>query len=171
MMPKKDQRRFWVVATCVALALVWTVGCTALKSKDSADTASGSFPAPAAPTSKEKAPVYYDFGDVMLPSDLKVDKKDSFIMNSGGVTSGILVLKGSLDANSLVGFFESKMPVDGWRKIGRFSSKRSLLVFMKQTRWCVIGVIEGQFGTHVEIWVAPTEKEDAPPTASKGVWK
>lgn len=169
MIPQKNQRRLWVVATCVGLMLVWTVGCSALKSKES--TASGSYPAPAASASREKAPVYYDFGDVMLPSDLKVDKKDSFIMNSGGVTSGILVLNGSLDANSLVGFFESKMPVDGWRKIGRFSSKRSLLVFMKQTRWCVIGVIEGQFATHVEIWVAPTESEEAPPTTSKGVWK
>lgn len=140
-----------------ALVILWlTAGCTALQAKTEQGTAAD-YSQTAAAGPKEAPPVYHDFGDVLLPGDLKMDKKESFIMNSGGRTSGVMVLKGSLDTPSIVGFFESKMPVDGWRKIGRMTSARSLLVFMKQTRWCVISVTEGQFGTRVEVWVAPTE--------------
>ncbi|MBI5062146.1 MAG: hypothetical protein HZB87_01375 [Desulfatitalea sp.] len=145
-----------------------TVGCSALRVKENTGAgATADDPQAAADGPKEVSPVYYDFGDVLLPGDLKMDKKESFIMNSGGVTSGVMVLKGSLDTTSLVGFFENKMPVDGWRKIGRMTSARSLLVFMKPSRWCVIGMTEGQFGTRVEIWVAPTEGEEEVPAAPK----
>jgi hypothetical protein len=136
--------------------LVLTAGCAILKANENKGTAADS-PQTAASIPKEAPPFYCDFGDVLLPGELKMDKKESFIMTSGGMTSGMMVLKGGLDTTSIVGFFESKMPVDGWRKIGRMTSEHSLLVFMKPARWCVIGMTEGQFGTRVEIWVAPTE--------------
>ena len=76
-------------------------------------------------------------------------------MNTGGMTSGVLVMSGGVDANSLVGFFENKMPVDGWHKVGSFRSARSMLLFQKTTRWCAIAITDGNFSTKVEIWVAP----------------
>ncbi len=143
----------WGVAV---LALLLVMGCSTLGSKDKA-ASSGT--EAAASATQENAPVYLDFGDVMLPRELEVDKKESFVMNSAGMTSGVLVLSGSVDANSLVSFFENKMPVDGWRKIGSFRSQRSMLLFEKKTRWCVISITDGQFKTRVEIWVAPTINE------------
>lgn len=137
----------WVLAS-----IVLATGCTTLKSDEPA-------PAADAAVAREGATVYHDFGDVMVPRQLKVNQKDSFIIHSAGTTSGVLVLSGNVDANSLVSFFENKMPLDGWRKTGSFRSARSLVLFSKQTRWCVISVSEGRFRTHVEIWVAPTLNE------------
>jgi hypothetical protein len=31
-----------------------------------------------------------------------------------------------------------------------------MMLYKKQTRWCVISITEGQLNTLVEIWVAPT---------------
>ena len=170
-MPRRNKEGLstaWICALAMLL-LMLTAGCAALKAKE--NTGAADDPQTTAAGRQEVSPAYYDFGDVLLPGDLKMDRKESFIMNSGGVTSGVMVLKGNLDTASIVGFFENKMPVDGWRKIGRMTSARSLLVFMKPTRWCVIGVDEGQFGTRVEIWVAPTEGEEALPTAPKNTRK
>lgn len=146
-----------VVLICAAAALLTVTGCSTLDSKDQGDSTTVS--ASTAAVKPENSHVYLDFGDVMLPKELKVNKKESFVMNTGGMTSGELVMTGGIDANSLVSFFESKMPVDGWHKVGSFRSDRSMLLFTKATRWCVIAITDGKFSTKVEIWVAPiTEK-------------
>jgi hypothetical protein len=158
--------RGMVVCVCAAMALT-ALGCSALNSKNSASPSASaatseksSVTASPAPTAaKESLPVYHDFGDVMLPRELTLDKKDSFVMKTAGMTSGVLVLKGSLDINSLVNFFENKMPVDGWQKMGSFRSARSIMLFEKPNRWCVIGISEGSFSTKVEVWVAPMESD------------
>jgi hypothetical protein len=153
------KRMVHVRKTAVALAGVMmmallSTGCSTLKPKENPAAPSGA----AAPTAKaaENAPVYYDFGDVMLPGQLKVQKGDSFVMSSAGMTSGVLVLKGNVDSASLIAFFKNKMPADGWRQMGSFSSARSIMLFEKQNRWCVILIAEGTFSTRVEIWVEPT---------------
>ena len=142
------------VLVLATAALLLVTGCSTLDSKDQGASSSGSTGASA--VQPEKSHVYLDFGDVMLPRELKVDKKESFVMNTGGMTSGVLVMSGGVDANSLVNFFENKMPVDGWHKIGSFRSARSMMLFEKTTRWCAIAITDGKFSTKVEIWVAPT---------------
>lgn len=155
-----------IAGFCALAMVVTTTGCSTLSPKSSTKSS----PAPstgtasattttAQPAAKENTPVYHDFGDIMVPRELSVVKKDSLIMTSGGATSGILVLKGSVDVDSLANFFENKMPVDGWRKMGAFRSARSILLFEKPTRWCVIAISEGNFSTKVEIWVAPMDNQ------------
>lgn len=152
-----------VVISISVLTLVWMLsGCSTLNTGNqstSAANTSASVAPPAAPEIKENVPVYYDFGDVMLPRELKVDKKDSFVMTSGGMTTGVLTLSGSVDGSSLVTFFQNKMPVDGWREMGAFRSARSIMLFEKSARWCVISIADGQFSTKVEIWVAPIKQD------------
>jgi hypothetical protein len=156
-MNEKSAGKAAVVLAWVLAMIVLTTGCATLKSDDAQPSAK----APAA--ARESATVYHDFSDVMVPRELKVDLKDSFVMRSAGMTSGVLVLNGSVSANSVVNFFESNMPLDGWRMTGTFRSGRSMIVFNKQTRWCVISVSEGRFRTRVEIWVAPTLDEAGTP--------
>lgn len=136
----------------IGVVLILLSGCSVLKSKKS--TPSGSSPTGSA--TAQNAPVYYDFGDIMLPRELKVEKKDSFVFRTPGLTAGVLALTGRVEINSLIAFFENKMPVDGWRMISAFKSPRTMMLFQKQTRWCVINITEGQLSTQVEIWVAPT---------------
>lgn len=158
-MNKANNKKAFIASAWVLMIILITAGCSTLSSKGSgtASTTPSSTATVSAPAATlENAPVYYDFGDVMVPRELKIEKGDSFVMNSGGMTSGLLVLRGSVDVNSLVTFFENKMPVDGWRQMGSFRSERSIMLFEKKTRWCVIGITDGRFSTKVEIWVAPT---------------
>ena len=142
---------------CVCAALLLFTGCSVFKSKKAPSTG---------PTGSRVAPqaknVYLDFGDVLLPRQLKVDRADSFVFSTAGFTAGLLSLKGRVEVNSLLSYFENKMPVDGWTLISAIKSSRSMLLFRKQARWCVISIVENQLSTRVKIWVAPTMGGAAP---------
>jgi hypothetical protein len=140
------------VVLAVFMAVIFLVsGCSALKSKDG--------PAASTPVrssaNKQNAPLYYDFGDVLLPSELKINTDETFIYRTPGMTAGVMSLSGRIEVSSLITFFENKMPVDGWRPISSFRAPRTMMLFSKQNRWCVISITESSFSTHVEIWVAP----------------
>lgn len=130
----------------VSIFLLSVFGCQSVLSKRS--------------TPKQKnAPLYYDFGDVLIPGELKIDKKLSFIYRTAGLTSGVLTLEGRVDVNSLITFFEVNMAKDNWQEVVEFKSPRNLLLFKKENRWCVIKIEEKEWKAYVEIWVAPTMGE------------
>ncbi len=138
----------------IVIYLIFLVtGCSTLPSEKSSsefDEAS---------RQKDKtAPLYYDFGDILIPRELKVDKKSSFIYNTSGFSAGVLVLKGRVEIGSLISFFEKNMAKDNWRLISSFKSSRTIMLFQKQNRWCIINITESM-STKIEIWVAPTMNE------------
>ena len=71
-----------------------------------------------------------------------------------------MVLKGAVELGSLIDFFENNMARDNWRAVSTFKSPRTLLLFQKENRWCVINITDDKYSTHVEIWVAPTVGSD-----------
>ena len=103
----------------------------------------------------EKAPLYYDFGDVLIPRELELDVNSSFVYHSSGFTAGILAFKSKVELGSMIEFFESNMAKDNWQAVGTFKSPRTLLLFQKENRWCVINITDNRWDTLVEIWVAP----------------
>lgn len=138
--------------TLVAGALLLMAGCSVVKGTETA-------PAPgtaAAMARSDKGPVYYDFGDVLLPRELTINKEDSFVFSTPNMTAGVLSLSGRVEVNSLITFFENKMPADGWHMISAFKAPHTMMLFKKQTRWCVISITEGQLSTTAQIWVSPT---------------
>ncbi|MBW1822721.1 MAG: hypothetical protein JRI92_13440 [Deltaproteobacteria bacterium] len=68
------------------------------------------------------------------------------------------MLKGRVEIGSLISFFEKNMAKDNWRLISSFKSSRTIMLFQKQNRWCVINITESM-STRIEIWVAPTMSE------------
>jgi hypothetical protein len=110
---------------------------------------------PAREKNDKKVPLYYDFGDVLVPRELKLETDSSFVYHTSGFTAGVLVFNSRADLTSLVAFFENNMSKDNWQAIGIFKSPRTLLLYRKENRWCVINVTDGQFSSQVEIWVAP----------------
>jgi hypothetical protein len=110
----------------------------------------------------EETPTYYDFGDVPVPPELKLVTQSSFVYRTSGFSAGVLVLKGPIEIGSLIVFFENNMAKDNWQMISTFKSSRTLLLFQKENRWCVINITDNKYNTDVEIWVAPTTN----PTAS-----
>ncbi|MBW1867445.1 MAG: hypothetical protein JRI38_06855 [Deltaproteobacteria bacterium] len=101
-------------------------------------------------------PLYYDFGDVLIPSELKLDKKSSFVFRTANFSAGVISLKGRVEVSSLLTFFTNNMQKDNWKEIASFKSPRSVIMYEKANRYCMINLSEKDFYTYVEIWVAPT---------------
>jgi hypothetical protein len=144
-------KRTYLVVLALIIGVVISVGgCSSLNKKDTSATA------PSAQSSSAVPALYYDFGDVLVPKELKVDKKSSFVYQTEGFSAGVLVLKGRIDGGSLISFFEKNMAKDNWQMISSFKSNRTMLLFQKAQRWCVMNINDETFNTYVEIWVAPT---------------
>ena len=110
----------------------------------------------------KNAPLYYDFGDVLIPRELELDVNSSFVYHSSGFTAGILAFKSNAELGSMIDFFENNMAKDNWKAVGTFKSPRTLLLFQKENRWCVINITDKRFDTMVEIWVAPFNDVSGP---------
>ena len=104
---------------------------------------------------KGPAPVYYDFADILIPAELSLDKKNSFVYSTPSFSAGVLVFSGYVQGESLVNFFTTNMPKDGWILKSSFRYRRVILTFEKDQRSCLVSVAEYPMKTAVEVWVAP----------------
>lgn len=100
-------------------------------------------------------PQFLDFPDIPIPSELDLQAKDSYVFQAGAMKTGLLTLRGRVDINSLINFFNMAMPRENWKPKGQFRYRRSALIFEKPEKTCVILLNEGTIWTYVEIYVAP----------------
>ena len=100
--------------------------------------------------------LYYDFKDVPVPKELDIKKEKSFVFQTTGFTTGVLTFSGNVESDSLISFFNNKMPEDGWRLLSSFRSIKNILFFQKENRFCIITIISKTFTTNVEILVTPS---------------
>lgn len=139
----------------LALLAITLAACASMNSTSSG-SGSDSADRTAAPT------LYRDFDDVLLPSEMEIDPKRTYIIEGSGLTTGILTIKGWVDRDSLITFFKSAMQREKWREIASFKSPSadtsSILVFQKINRTAVISIHEEMIYTYVEIAVAPSAK-------------
>jgi hypothetical protein len=103
--------------------------------------------------------LYAEFQDIALPTEMSVVPGDSFIVQNGDRRVGILVMKGRVDPQSLVSFFRTAMVRDNWTPKGGFQYMRSIMIFEKPERVCIINIYEKPFYTYAEIYVAPTGQQ------------
>ena len=150
----RQKRNFLAFIGIGAVFFLIISGCAVGKSKKSGPKAQVT-----TPKDKGPSPLYYDFGDVLIPNELKINKKASFVYKTSGFSAGVLILSGRVEISSLIAFFENNMQKDNWRTMGSFKSPRTIILFQKENRWCIINITEKDFKTHVEVWVAPTLNE------------
>jgi hypothetical protein len=110
-------------------------------------------PPPASPSGLKAK--YSEFQDIPLPPEIDVQPKDSNVFVYGHIKMGFLTLRGRVDSNSLVDFFAAALPREGWRLKGQFRYNRSLLIFDKPDKVCMILIKEATYYTYVEIYVSP----------------
>jgi hypothetical protein len=117
---------------------------------------------PSPPPDKKTRASYYDFDDILVPSELSLDKKNSFVYASGRSKVGILIFEGRVEPSSLANFFQSNMQKDGWTLISSLKYRQYLLTFLKEDRACVISITEKSFTTTAEVRVGPIEPGSLP---------
>ena len=141
----------WFLACTLSVSLLVGAGCSTTKKSENLSEE----------TDEKKteisgpAPIYYDFEDVLIPAELSLDKKKSFVYTSHTFTAGVLAFDGKVTGDSLVGFFSNSMPKDGWVLKSSFRYGRVILNFEKEERSCLISIEESTFTTKVEVWVSP----------------
>ena len=133
------------------LILFLCTGCTVLNPPKNTEGSSALSRNPSAGV----PPLYYDFDDVLVPGELKVNNENSFVFKSAGLAAGVLDLNGKVKTNSLVTFFDNNMIKDNWEIVCSIKTTHTLLLFRKDTKWCAITIIDNKFSTSVKIWLAP----------------
>jgi hypothetical protein len=100
---------------------------------------------------------YYDFEDIQIPNELKLDTKKSQVFQSPNLIAGVLALDGYVEVKSLNNFFKDAMARDNWQAKGNFKlPPKTVLLFEKKNKRSVFFIEESMFNTHVEIWMIPT---------------
>ena len=115
----------------------------------------GPAPSPPATAPSGTKARFLDFNDIPIPPELDVQSKNSYVFQSGQMKAGFLTLRGRVDSNSVMNFFVSALPREGWRLKGQFRYNRSLLIFDKPDKTCVILMKEETYYTYVDIYVSP----------------
>ncbi|CAB5084956.1 hypothetical protein D3OALGB2SA_909 [Olavius algarvensis associated proteobacterium Delta 3] len=144
----------WIFSATVIWTFVFA-GCSGAQTKKEESPPPPPSSGQATLEVQEEKPLYLYFSDILIPRELNEIKKDSFVFRTPGMSAGVLALKGSVEINSLIAFFENNMAKDNWTLISAFKSPRSMMLFQKENRWCVINITDQRFSTYVEIWVAP----------------
>lgn len=108
---------------------------------------------PAKSSETGNSPAYYDFDDILIPPELKLDTQKSMIVNTSTFSGGVLVFNGYVDQASLIDFFLKNMTKDNWQLKGSIKYRQTILTFEKPNKGCVITMGEKTFNTPVEIWV------------------
>jgi hypothetical protein len=151
MMARKQVAMSIRVMLVAVMVVFGVAGCANMKGATSSDSSGGGSAAEAGPV-----PQYYDFGDILVPAELELDKDNSFVFRTPGLAAGVLVLKGNVEVSSLITFFDTNMAKDNWQPVTSFKSQRTIMMFKKDNRWAVVNITDKDFSTSVEIWVAPT---------------
>lgn len=105
------------------------------------------------PVAKEQTNYYYDFDDVLVPRDMKLNEKESFVYDTAELKGGVMVFSGRVNHWSLADFFIRSMPRDGWKLLSSFKSERTILVFEKDESDCIVTITDSPIKTSLEIWV------------------
>ncbi len=145
--------------TCLMIYVLFLMvlfsGCTTLNT--GGDTSSENNGYYDKTPAKNAAPLYYDFKDILVPAELKIDKKESMVYSTPTFAVGVLCLKGRVELNSLIDFFKTNMAKDNWEVYGITRYKKTVMTFGKPHKKCWIHIKDGSFTTEVEIWVSPSK--------------
>ena len=102
------------------------------------------------------------FEDVLIPSDISVDRKKSQVYSAGKVKVGLLTFKGRVQPDSLADFFQNNLPRNGWKLMTNMKDRDQTLIFLKDDRVCMITIAEDWWNTVCEVRVGLVEKGPEP---------
>jgi hypothetical protein len=98
-----------------------------------------------------------EFPDVPIPTDLKLEEKESFVYVAPGLATGLLVYHGNVEYDSLVRFFDENLIQNGWVLRASLKYPQTLLFYQKESSVCLINIKPAALKMRVEIWLAPIE--------------
>lgn len=102
---------------------------------------------------------YTEFDDIAVPNELSRVPERTFIYENSEFRTGMIVMKGRVENQSLIDFFVNQMSKDNWTKESSIISTISTLVFKKPYKSCMIRITDGTYNTEVEIYAVELKAE------------
>ncbi len=99
-----------------------------------------------------------DFKEILIPSIMEFDREKSMYVKSQDFNGGILHFSGRAETNSLITFFENTMPSKGWTLSGSVKTKKTLLIFTKPGKTCMISIVDPDFSLSTQVSLYISEK-------------
>jgi len=100
----------------------------------------------------------YRFDDIPMPSGMTLNRKESFVYETGSTKTGLLVYEGNQEMGKVTSFFKQQMPNYQWKLVSGFELHNVMLTYVKEG-WCSVIFIlpvEGE-AKRVEVRVGPVE--------------
>lgn len=146
----KSLAKLTTTALALAISFVMISGCTAFTGT------SQQHPNNAQAAGGYEANFYYaDFDDVPIPRELTIEKGSSTLLTSSGIKVGTENFKGKVDVTSLNKAMVGYMTQDGWKLISYLRGEKSILVFEKPDRVCVLYILDSSYSTGMQVFVTP----------------
>jgi hypothetical protein len=136
------------------------LGCGSVLNEQKKESSTGmAVPQPQASKKQDRPDAkYYDFEDIQVPNELKLDTNKSRVLQTPNLMAGVMVLNGYVEVKSVINFYKDVMVKDNWQAKGNFQlPPKTVLLFEKRNKRCIIFIDETAFNAHVEIWVVPTQ--------------
>jgi hypothetical protein len=138
----------------VSLTLVlFLFGCANLRGQS--DTETAYHPLETQPESESVTHKYYDFDDIPIPREMKINVKESILFESQNIRSGMLSFSGRVNSDSLFNYFQTSMTNEGWKLISYIKYGTYIMTFEKPNKLCIVRIIDRSFTSELEIWVSP----------------
>lgn len=99
-----------------------------------------------------------EFRELLIPNGLVFDREASMFVKTNSFKGGILTFRGRLEVDSLNDFFETSMQKEGWKFAGSVKSEKSLLIFTKPGKSCMITIQENTFSINTDVYIHITEQ-------------
>ncbi len=144
----------------VGLGLMgFLLGCGSVLQEEKKESAPMASPAPKISKKADRPEGrYYDFDDIQIPNELKLDVGSSQVFQSPTVSAGVLVFNGYVEVRSLIDFFKDSMARDNWQLKGNFKlPPKTILYFEKKNKRSVFFIEESMINTRAEVWMIPTQ--------------
>jgi hypothetical protein len=138
----------------VSLILVLLLfGCANLRGQP--DTQAGYQAVETQPESESVTHKYYDFDDIPIPREMKINVRESILFESQNIRSGMLAFSGRVNSDSLFSYFLTSMSNEGWRLISYIKYGTYIMTFEKPHKLCIIRIIDRSFTSELQIWISP----------------
>ncbi|MFP4083542.1 MAG: hypothetical protein ACLFP9_01465 [Desulfonatronovibrio sp.] len=143
----------WKKFILLAVALCFIAGCSSMRQEPEEDTVYE--PVEQVPEDEAANQKYYDFDDIPVPNEMKINPKGSILFESQDLRSGMLSFSGRVDSESLFDYFQATMPDEGWRLISYIKYGTYILTFDKPEKLCIVRIIEKSFSSELQMWISP----------------
>lgn len=98
---------------------------------------------------------YYDFDDIPIPKEMKINTDNSILFESQDIRAGMLSFSGRVNSESLFNYFLVSLPNEGWRLTSYIKYGTYILTFDKPDKLCIVRIIEKAFTSELQIWISP----------------